>query len=997
MVCLALAASSSLFGQAAPAPDAATLARYDKNKNGILDPEELEAMKGDKDTVQLSAFEVRTDKDIGYQAVDGGMGGRVDLPFKLTASGMSAMTKEFMEDWSVTDMRDAFRYTMSVDPGNFTQNQTPFGDFEFNFRGAGSAGNYPTRNTFLNYSVADSYNTERFDFSYGPNSTFFGDGQIGGLATSSTKQARLNRDRYSGDARWDSWGGWRFTADVNKVVRFGHSTDQNGAKFGVRTNLLYQKNTYGQAWRDGALSNDRGMDVAMTYTITPNTILQIDTEFDNKRYTNQATTYADNLGYYTQGTAYDGVNAFTAAQQAALGVTPVSTQAQNWTLVPALGNAGFINTGASRSWRSTGPGIAIQPNGRNDLPGIVTKAALPGGKEFAFGPNDTWSRFKQQTYTINLDQRFNDKISGRLQFYDYNNDRNQQAGIVSSLQYDINRVLPTGAANPKFGQLYAEMGPNKQYQENYVYEWRGLVTYRTPLPFWKAKGQFALVGGERNERFEARTWTPARLDGPNQVWTAAENTIRYRYYVDDGFKYGGAGDLPPSSPGFTYGFVQTGFASVEHKDIRYLQGIAALTFFDERLAITLGGRNDDLTDDQYGNIGGFNDVHGLQAYGGFVPGTGTRPGAHNLTKAGAFTKNAGVVAYLDQAQHVGAFFSYNENFAPPTSGAAKIVGFNADGTINGAAFGATRGKGSEYGLRFNFLGGRVSGEARYYKNDQFDQISGPPTGNFTSLWGSAGPTYANDVNYTQMSFRDVAAIQTYGYEFKATANFGGIRLQANYALPKTKSVDVRPVTRAYFEAFQAKWASWAAAQRNDKGEALTAAEAQNINTQILNIQNNIAGAAPGTVNNNTNKWTGSLAATYQFGRETPLRGLSIGYGINGRGERKIGSINPNILFGLPNGATATPAQNGAAAFAYLYQPSYFTHDFNIAYRRRIGKYNTRFQVNVNNVTDKEDLLFNSYTTYRVLGQTANPLLGMFPSGYNYLDPRKIMLTAAIDF
>jgi len=988
--------------------DAATLARYDKNKNGILDPEELADMNADQ-TVQLSPFEVRTDKDIGYQAVDGGMGGRVDLKFKDTAAGMSSITKEFMEDWAITDMRDAFRYSMNVDTGGSSgsnQNGGPFGDFQFNFRGAGDAGNYPTRNTFLNYSVADSFNTERFDLSYGPNSTFFGDGQIGGLATTSTKTARFNRDAYQGIARWDSWGGWRFTADANKLVT---------KDFAVRLNLLYSKNANSTTsqWRDGARSAERALDLAIGYKFTPTTEIAMDFEYDNKRYLNMANTYSDQIGYYT-GFVFDRLNpnlpadpAGTSAGtgQALAGITSVSGNAENWTFIPSTGK--FINTGQqvggsnnTRTYRSIGPGIAIQPGGRTDLPGLAINATLPGGKEFNFGPNDTWSRFKEQTYTANLDHRFSDKVSARLQFYDYNNDRNQLSGTTGSFQYDINKYLPDGTLNPKLGKLYAEMTPSKGYQENYVYEWRGIVSYRTPLPFWNARGQFSGVAGTRSERFEARSLNPARTDGTNQNWTASENTLRYRYYVEDGLAYGGAGVLPAPRPGFTYNWIQTGFASVEHKDIYYLQAIGALQLWDDRVALTFGGRNDDLTDDQYGNIGGFNDAHGLQSYGGFIPGLGSRPGAHNLTKAGSFTTNFGAVVWIDKGQHVGAFYSYNENFAPPTSGAAKIVGFNPDGTINQAAFGATRGKGSEFGLRANFLQGRISGEARYYKNDQVDQISGPPTGNFTSIWSSAGPTYANDINYTQMSWRDVAALQTSGYEFKAVANWGGLRLQANYALPKTKSVDVRPVTKAYFDAFLAKWTAFSNNQVNDKGEALTSNEASNIATQILNIQNNIAGSAPGTTNNNTVKWSGSLAATYQFGRETPLRGFSVGYGINGRGKRKVSSVPANILFGLTavGSRATTPAENQAAAFAYLYQPSYYVQDANLAYRTRIGKYNYRFQINVNNITNKSDLLFNGYTTFRVGGLSTNPLLPtLFPSGYNYMDPRKFILTATVDF
>ena len=175
---LACSAGWPVFAQTAVTPTeaAATLAKYDKNKNGVLDPEERAAMEVDQGTVKLSPFEVRTDLDRGYQAANAGSGGRVDMPLKLTASATSAFTKEFLEDWNVTDMRESFRYAMNVDAGNLAQMGTPYGEFEFNFRGVGSSGNYPTRNYFLFYGVSDSYNTERFEMSRGPNSILFGDG-----------------------------------------------------------------------------------------------------------------------------------------------------------------------------------------------------------------------------------------------------------------------------------------------------------------------------------------------------------------------------------------------------------------------------------------------------------------------------------------------------------------------------------------------------------------------------------------------------------------------------------------------------------------------------------------------------------------------------------------------------------------------------------------------------------------------------------------------------
>jgi hypothetical protein len=389
---------------------------------------------------------------------------------------------------------------------------------------------------------------------------------------------------------------------------------------------------------------------------------------------------------------------------------------------------------------------------------------------------------------------------------------------------------------------------------------------------------------------------------------------------------------------------------------------------------------------------------GDNAAGAVGAGVGTVVGAHNIGKAAPITSNLGSVFWLDQGQRLGVFYNYSENFAPPTSGAAKIIGWNADGTTNGQGFGATTGKGTEYGVRLSLLGGAVYAEARRYNNDQVDRIDGgSPTGNLNTLWQNAGNFYNSNTALTANAFRDVAALNTSGYEFQTTANYKGLRLSTNYSLPKTKAVDIRPVTRDYINAFIPTWTKWATDLRNDKGDVLTANNATQIQSQILNLQNNLASVAPGTVNNGTNKWTGSFNANYSFARESKLAGFSTGWAISGRGPRKIGTVNPNILFKLPIGANATPAQNEAAAFSYLYATSYYLQDMNMSYSRRIANYNWRFQVNVSNLTNKNDLLFNTYGAYRELGLATNPFLGTFNQAYTYIDPRKVSFTTSVAF
>ncbi|MEO6568001.1 MAG: TonB-dependent receptor, partial [Opitutaceae bacterium] len=318
LLLVAWAATSAAIAQTVTPPplDAASM-KYDVNKNGILEPEEQAAKNSD--AIMLSPFEVRTDQDRGYQAINAGSGGRIDMEMRLTPSAMSVLTKEFLEDWNVTTMQESFRYAMNVDNGGFNPSGGGLTDFEFNFRGVGSSGNYPTRNYFLYYGNADSYNVERLEFSRGPNSVLFGDGQIGGVATTATKVPRLDRNAYTAAVRFDSWGGMRSTIDANHLV---------DSMTAVRINGLYQQNTFGTAWRDNSDGYDSAIDVAIAHAFTPRTKLRGEVEFLRYVRMSMSQTYADQMAYYTPGYIFDRTAPNLPASQALAGVTAVSTNAE---------------------------------------------------------------------------------------------------------------------------------------------------------------------------------------------------------------------------------------------------------------------------------------------------------------------------------------------------------------------------------------------------------------------------------------------------------------------------------------------------------------------------------------------------------------------------------------------------------------------------------------------------------------------------------------------
>src|SRR4051812_773722 len=235
-ITMALLAAAQLHGQTAPtAPTAAQLAKYDTNKNGVLDPAELAQLSADetkqKDTVLMNPFTVSTEKDVGYAAGNTLSGGRVDTPLAITPGSISVMTKEFMDDFNITNMNQAGNWTIGFDLGTSVPNSDPssISVYQNIVRGAPSDQNFPTRNGSVNFGAADSYNTERFEFQRGPDTSMFGDGGPGGRQGSQSKKAGFNRTSTSLGVQGDSWNGFRHTLDYSK----------GWSRFGVRLDALY--------------------------------------------------------------------------------------------------------------------------------------------------------------------------------------------------------------------------------------------------------------------------------------------------------------------------------------------------------------------------------------------------------------------------------------------------------------------------------------------------------------------------------------------------------------------------------------------------------------------------------------------------------------------------------------------------------------------------------------------------------------------------------------
>src|SRR5262245_63134975 len=70
--------------------------------------------------VELSPFLVQENSSLGYYAAQTLAGGRLRQDIKDLGSSIQVITKEFIDDLSVTGIEDLFQYTTSTEVGGIT-------------------------------------------------------------------------------------------------------------------------------------------------------------------------------------------------------------------------------------------------------------------------------------------------------------------------------------------------------------------------------------------------------------------------------------------------------------------------------------------------------------------------------------------------------------------------------------------------------------------------------------------------------------------------------------------------------------------------------------------------------------------------------------------------------------------------------------------------------------------------------------------------------------
>ena len=970
---LGLVATANLFAQTAAAPSAA-VARTSQKEEAIL----------------LTPFQVSTDKDRGYFGGNTLAGGRADTPLKFTPASISVMTKEFLEDFDLTDLNQALAWTVGADAptggeaGAFGGNR-----FQTSFRGVDGNGNFPVRNGSINYYVADTYNSERYDFSRGPNAALFGDGGPGGLQGSTSKQARLRSRATSLSTRVDSFGGYRATLDTN------YGAD----RFAVRLNLLHQ-NT--KAYQDGTTNKQNGLTTAVTYKLTDNTQFRAEVQRDAER------NVAYRRFYGEQASRWDGTTRNTnntpIANFADFGLTQISATQdyQVWN----FGTNSLLNYRGNQ-YASVGLGFLIPWEGRADLPKFKNGVS----KKFFLGPADAIINrdFNAQSYW--LEHRFSQDLYVQLGIVKNDGDPHYENTdqLPGDYRIDVNQLLPNGQANPNFGKAYSDSGQNFQYQQDRVREYKVAGTYKFALPrIFDLKQRFSFNAGWRRTTFDlkASSWrwsnNPAAPDVNN-----AMNQLRYRIYWDNP-RPGLRSVVPPSVPGVNWAFVETG-GNINQRTITYGQLVSQSTFFGERLALTGSVRRDRVHGDFFNRIGNdpvtYRNIGGFETFGGsgvFVP------GLHRKRQIWQTSPSGGLVAYPFLGKNrwlapLGVVANYSSNFAQIANATIPLISEDNPPL--------TRSTTKDIGLRYAMGDGIAYVTLSKYNTQQFDQLSGWSTrGDFQNLYNNLGFTDTRFVTGAGFNFQDVASRKLEGWEVEFTANPSrNFTITANYSHPIVYTIYESRDRRAFFTANRAYYDRAGQSTTGAVVEGKAILDPAQIRQAVLNIENSLNGSTPGTLGNNLERHRVNLAGSYRF-TEGSLRGFGFNAGVNYRAHKKVGSRDPRLKF---NTANPTVQQNAEAAYDYLWVDPTWSTTVGANYTRRFGRVQARFQINISNLLDDDSIQWNSYSVIQA-GQLQNlpgALTGngnaltapggnprmQVRSGFNQLEPRKISFTTTFTY
>lgn len=732
--------------------------------------------------------------------------------------------------------------------------------------------------------------------------------------------------------------------------------------------------------------------------------------------------------------------------------------------------AGFVQVGTQSLGSSGAPMLhALDvPAGRFDRAQANSTFRLPS-EDFTIAPPVPTLVQNFKDLQLTLSQQLGDSLFFEVAG-DVNkvyNTRNLIEGSSSTPAtfIDINRLLPNGAPNPHFLVPYSDLQYRLVQNHSNAQSVRAAVAYIKDAGKW-GNYSFNLMGGLTHRKGNVRNqYLQTRTQADHRQWGSGGLGIRMRQYWNEPPVYAVPNasiafvdPITPANsgtiqPAFTQDVTTFNNANEVNEDYNYLLTAMNAKFFKGRWVLLAALRVDksqqvvrytkvqgDYPVDWDGKTVLFRpDAPADWTTLTYIPknaaGVATGPGV----AASARPRVGNNAANDPQPQYANDRFQ--DDFNPPivkssrqtpsvgsvvhvtswvslSGNYAKAFAFNSSAAPdpNNHLLPAVQGDGWDTSARFTLIHGKLYFTAGYYSNTEFGNYIDPSsvTNQINNLYTSnaVGDLSADGRNIRTAGnisgvVRDTRNRLAEGYEFEMVANLTkGLRLTANYALPKVWQKEFAPVTRAYVaqrtELFKQILADAGGMIDPTTGRAVAnpAIPAATAIDQVRAVN-----GYNGIYDNQKDQLADRQIAdfqpilnafadyTFQTGR---LKGFRLGAGINYRGHKVVGYRGAETIVDPANPLVSidNPAVDGRDP---VWAPSYYTVTATAGYRWKLhGNRELSLNLRLSNLMNNRAVVYTDGTVLRPLkGDYTSPARESVPSSFAYLQPFSFSLTATV--
>ena len=794
----------------------------------------------------LNPFEVDESSDLGYAATNTLAGTRFNSSLRDTSASVSVWTQEFIDDTGLTEIDELIDYSLNTVLDTNDQDGAG-GNFNVFTNATAVTQRIRTRGIessrgidyFKSIVPDDSYKIGRYDDSRGPNGVLFGVSNAGGLINQTSLVANTYQD--SGRIRYSFGTSSRDRAEFrfNKVIVED--------KLAVVVAALNQDNSHWRDWISQDKERVYGAITwrpteKITFRANYEDGWEHRTSIQQSPITDRGLPYYDHLNsgtpledllfnpYRANGTGARVTAATRAVGVGARDANPRNGINSRFTYIENDGTfhnfAGMFNTVGYDNVGVFHPDGSPGYRGLQDDETTVRVQRINDESVLPYHYNPGGPDFYRETdfdmYSAFLDVQITDNWFFNVQFGKQAADIDvpQIQGTRPEFRFDPNSVqsaiIPDAPANPYAGRPYFDGDYRRDKNISRYEEIRASTSYNLDTGSnWLGRHRMAVAVSRVDEtQRRGNTWlalggNPSGagtfLDTQGNTYDdsnylAANNRITIRNYFDfndrSTWKAGSWRNAPETvtTDRFTPGVMTTYpvvWAESQPGNINYLieqvtdskMAVVQSHFWDDRLVITYGYREDDVVIDRAG--------HFRDPVIGWIPDldiTPDTPSDQNTIPGAPQTDFSGTV------RTAGAVFHITDNLSlvANTGSNIGVPDFRRTVFPDGATSPPPNGDGQDFGIDFSVMDNRISGRLVYYETEAIQevvggsQLSNPMETIYASYLEAFEGTAAEDALAQRRNelrpevngrFRDNVSD---GYELRITANItDNWRLQLN--------------------------------------------------------------------------------------------------------------------------------------------------------------------------------------------------------------------------